>query len=308
MARVTTAQCDAVLLAALRALHVDNGGPFEFVGRYRGQVTRQEGVDTETLGAPTAALLAWASDDPVERGPGAGPQTLVRRVTEYAVRSTWLVYVASQRLEDTDVDVAGSTNGLTPGMHTLKDAVEAALHGLVVPAPAATVTVRVNGTPESIVDLTDVTFTAGSGADTVSYLPAATSVTLDGDGVATVSAACITIGVLGNVANGTVLGFAPATPDGATAARAIATTTAGSNGLLSGEVVRFAGGRPYIFDAGVANVYALRFTALRPLAARTQPRGTLVPFDHLDGDLNLPGVPAEDPVTTPLRADPDPVP
>jgi hypothetical protein len=281
-------QIRVAMLAALDRLTKANGGPFDKVDHYRGEVTQTQGVDLAALGATTAALLALESERPEEK---QGVATIVNGKVSTVETAIWRVYVIDSSMRDVSQELLGDAD---LGTDDMVDAVKGALTGLKVPAPPATLTVLVTGTPGATVPLTGRTLTA---PDTTVYTPAVTSVILSGGGTGTITVATTTPGVLGTQAVGTTLTW-DSTPAGASAtAKVSAIVTAGQNGLYKGEGVQALGHVPHVIHPGLSSTYLLRFLTRRegPKVPTFKPG---VPLTGLTADLNL--IETADPAPNPF--------
>lgn len=125
---------DAAILAALQTLRSADpldptpSLPFAYVGRYRGEVTREYGVDRETLGVETAALLALEGEAPEARQ--RETRTILKGSAETVARSLWRVYVVVQRPDSADDSLKG--DGTDLGVYALVDRTVSVLHGLPI--------------------------------------------------------------------------------------------------------------------------------------------------------------------------------
>jgi hypothetical protein len=286
----TLLDIDAAFEAALSALEVPpaGAGPFRFVGRYTGEVTAAtEGgvagvLAGQMLDHGSAALLA-PPEEFVERTASAGSGTLLKGQVPRVGRSLWRVYVVLAEPRGPREEMRGAPN--TPGMLALTDAVTGALNGLQVPAPAATLNVRVTGTPGATVPVGSARLELGA----LRYKPSVPTVVLDGTGLATIQAACVTPGQLGNLVNGTALAWSPV-PAGADPTATVAgLAVTGAHGLWQAEKVELLDSRPRRIESGVVAVYLMRFTALRPLPRTSAPIRPGVPLEGVVGNVHLMG-------------------
>lgn len=125
---------ESALLAELATMKAPSSGPtlarpFRHVGRWAGEVTREHGVEENTLNASPAALLAYEGSDPVGRD-GAYVETgghLVEVVEEHR----FLVYVVVADQRSDDITLKGTN--VVPGVLLCARRVKEALAGLVIP-------------------------------------------------------------------------------------------------------------------------------------------------------------------------------
>lgn len=127
-------QIESALLAELATMKAPTSGPtlarpFRHVGRWAGEVTREHGVEENTLNAAPAALLAFEGSDPVGRD-GAYVETgshLVEVVEEHR----FLVYVVVSDQRGDDITLKGTN--VVPGVLLCAQRVKEALAGLRIP-------------------------------------------------------------------------------------------------------------------------------------------------------------------------------
>jgi hypothetical protein len=261
----TLLDIDAAFEAALSALEVPpaGAGPFRFVGRYTGEVTAAtEGgvagvLAGQMLDHGSAALLA-PPEEFVERTASAGSGTLLKGQVPRVGRSLWRVYVVLAEPRGPREEMRGAPN--TPGM-------------------------RVTGTPGATVPVGSARLELGA----LRYKPSVPTVVLDGTGLATIQAACVTPGQLGNLVNGTALAWSPV-PAGADPTATVAgLAVTGAHGLWQAEKVELLDSRPRRIESGVVAVYLMRFTALRPLPRTSAPIRPGVPLEGVVGNVHLMG-------------------
>lgn len=129
--KLTPASLDSIraeILVSLKTLSTAEGGPAEHVDMYNGEITRAEGINTATLGATTALLLAFEGEAQEQR---RDVQTIAKKRPRRIGRSIWRVYVAVQRLDGAEGEMSGDDQNA--GMMALTDAVHTALTGLAIP-------------------------------------------------------------------------------------------------------------------------------------------------------------------------------
>lgn len=103
--------------------------PFRHVGRWAGEVSRDEGVEQNTLNATPAALLAFERSEPEGRD-GGGVET-GGHLIQVVERHYFLVYVVVSDQRSDDLTIKGTTH--VPGILHCAQRVKEALAGLIVP-------------------------------------------------------------------------------------------------------------------------------------------------------------------------------
>lgn len=251
---------DAALFAQLSTLaaSANPAGPFATVARWTGELPRPEEITAETFGKAPAAVLAFG-----EETAGADLLTLPGD-SEDAAESTWLVFVVVEDPRGATRVAKGST-GLK-GSLKLASTVAAKLNALIVPAPAATLTFAVTGTPDTTVALGSATLSIGA----FRFAPTTTSIVIDHGGAGTIDATCVTPNTLGNLALGLVATWSATIPDLAATATISAVATAGVEGTLRGERIHYRGARPIVLPGRLA-IMALRFSARRSVGDAALP-------------------------------------
>jgi len=121
---------DNAMLSALQGLlkSAPSPGPFAFVGRWAGQLPREDQISSESFGASPAALLAAAGES------GGADANFLDGDREDKGIVNWTVIIALQDPRGAKQVTKGGAIPITqPGMLTLIDTVISGLNGLIVP-------------------------------------------------------------------------------------------------------------------------------------------------------------------------------
>lgn len=130
----TLEDIESALLAELVTMKALSSGPtllrpFRHVGRWAGEVTRENGVEENTLNATPAALLAYEGSDPVGRD-GAFLET-GGHITQVVEEHRFLVYVVVSDQRSDDITLKGTN--VVPGVLLCARRVKEALAGMIIP-------------------------------------------------------------------------------------------------------------------------------------------------------------------------------
>jgi hypothetical protein len=252
---------DATLMLALAGLvrvTAGAGAPAVSVERWVGELPRAETVTQETFARAPALLLAFGGETAT-----VDVRTLAGGLDVLAT-STWEVLVVVQEPRGATPTLKGA--GAQAGAYALATRVAQRGNGLRVPAPAATLTFTVTGTPSAVVPLGASVLVFGADPGAVRFrpvAPTATSVTLDGLGVGTVTAACATAGALGNLTDAWPVVWSPVPAGLAAPALVASTVTPGRDGLERSRALEYVGTRFVGVLPGRIVVLGVRFAALR---------------------------------------------
>jgi len=254
----TLDQIDATMYAALQTIvrpgtGTNSAGPFSFLGRWVGPPTVVDESAIETFGKAPSILLAFEDEKDTD-----DVATMAARY-EFAAVSTWTVMVCVTDPRGAKQVAKGSTG--IPGGLALCSTVIAALNGLVIPSPAATLSFAVTGAANATVPIGSQVLI---GSPYV-FTPTTASVVLDGNGNGTVNATCtFPQWDLGNLNPGSVLTWTPAVAGLGATGRVVAQPVIGENGLMRRvEVLKYRQTQRLGYVAGRILVYGVRFTALR---------------------------------------------
>lgn len=125
MATTTLDAIESALFAQLKGLSKEEGGPFDTVARFSGEVTRDKGPSQAGGGVPASLLLALEGETFSTEGDSLalGPWTTV-------ATSVFRIYVCAIDLAGHEHAVKGEVTGSNTGLYHLLSRATAAVAGL----------------------------------------------------------------------------------------------------------------------------------------------------------------------------------